>query len=109
MCAIIRYCLNFNFADTFVLSHCDFSSPSIGTIRVSCNISHPIQVNLTCTNNCNDPMVTVNGSSPLTVSGLDPGVMYSVSVTVFNNNEVGLSDQTLTQDITVNEGKTVYI
>ena len=46
----------------------------------------------------------VNGRSPLTVRGLNPGVMYSVNVTVFNYNEVGLSDQTLAQNITVNAG-----
>ena len=53
--------------------------------------------------------MTSNGSSPLTVTGLDPGIMYSVTITIFNDNEVGLSGQTLTQTVTVNSGKTFLI
>ena len=49
-------------------------------------------------------MVTANGKSPLTVRGLDPGTTYSVTISVFNDNEVGLQHQTLTQTITVNSG-----
>ena len=64
------------------------TSPSTGTIRVSCDSSHQILVTLTCTNNCNNPMVTSNGSSPLTVKGLDPGMMYSVIINVFDGNQV---------------------
>ena len=47
-------------------------------------------------------MVTVIGNSPIFVAGLDPGVMYSVTVDVFNNNQVGIPDQTVVQDIEVN-------
>ena len=46
-------------------------------------------------------MVTSNGSSPLTVRGLDPGVMYSVIINVFDGNQVVLSDQMITTNITV--------
>ena len=86
------------------------TSPSAGTIIVSCDSSHQILVTLTCTNNCNNPMVTSNGSSPLTVRGLNPGMMYSVTINVFDRNHVVLSDQTcaVTQTITVmsdNSGK----
>ena len=99
MCCIIL--------DTFVLQNCTVSSPSTGTIRVSCDSSHQILVTLTCTNNCNNPMVTSNGSSPLTVRGLDPGMMYSITINVFDGNEVVLSDQTvkLTICITVMSDK----
>ena len=100
------------FADTFVLSHCNFSSPIIGIIRVSCNISHRILVNLRCIHNCIVPNVTEYGSSPLIVRGLDPGVRYNVIVHVFNDDEVGLNDQMLAKEITVlakvNAG-TVYV
>ena len=84
------------------------TSPSIGTIRVSCDSSHQILVTLTCTNNCNNPMVTSNGSSPLTMRGLDPGMMYSVTINVFDGSQVVFSDQNVTQTITVmsdNSGK----
>ena len=96
------------FADSYILHHCTVTSPSIGTIRVSCDSSHQILVTLTCTNNCNNPMVTSNGNSPLTVRGLDPGMMYSVTINVFDGNQVVLSDQTVTLTITVmsnNSGK----
>ena len=46
-------------------------------------------------------MVTSNGSSPLTVRGLDPGIMYSVTINVFNGNQVVLSDQMVIKTITV--------
>ena len=46
-------------------------------------------------------MVTSNGSSPLTVRGLDPGVMYSVIINVFDGSQVVLSDQMITTNITV--------
>ena len=46
-------------------------------------------------------MVTSNGSSPLTVRGLDPGMMYSVIINVFDGNQVVLSNQTVTKTITV--------
>ena len=53
-------------------------------------------------------MVTSNGSSPLTVRGLDPGMMYSITINVFDGNQVVLSDQNVTLSITVmsdNSGK----
>ena len=99
------YCI-----DTFVLQNCDVTSPSIGIIRVSCNSSHQIIVTLRCTNNCNNPMITSNGNSPLTVIGLDPGIIYTVSINVFDGNQVVLRDQTETRNITVmsdQSGKTL--
>ena len=89
------------FAGTFVLRDCTVTSPSTGTIRVSCDSSHQILVTLTCTNNCNNPMVTSNGSNPLTVRGLDPGIMYSVMINVFDGSQVLLGDQKVTKTITV--------
>ena len=82
------------------------TSPSTGTITVSCDSSHQILATLTCTNNCSNPMVTSNGSSPLTVRGLDPGMMYSVIINVFDGNQVVLSDQKVTKTITVMSDET---
>ena len=88
-------------SDTFILQNCTVTSSSIGTIRVSCDSSHQILVTLTCTNNCNNPMVTSNGSSPLTVRGLDPGMMYSVTINVFDGNQVVLRGQPVTSAVVV--------
>ena len=46
-------------------------------------------------------MVISNGSSPLTMRGLDPGMMYSVTINVFDGNQVVLSNQTVAKSITV--------
>ena len=98
--------------DTFILQNCSATSPSIGTIRVSCDSSHQILVTLTCTNNCSNPMVTSNGSSPLTVKGLDVGVMYNVTINVFNGSQVVLNDKLEVITITVMRnipGKILYM
>ena len=88
--------------DTFILQNCDVTSPSVGTIRVSCDSSHQIQVTIiTYTNNCCNPKMTSNGYSPLNVTGLDPGITYSVTINVFDGNQVVLSDQTIMRNITV--------
>ena len=88
-------------ADTFILQNCVVTSPSIGTIRVSCDSSHQIIVTLTCTNTCNNPMVTSNGSSPLNVTGLDPGIIYTVTIKVFDGTQMIMNDQTEMRNITV--------
>ena len=89
------------FADTCTLQNCIITSPNAGTIRVSCDSSHQILVTVTCTN-CNNPnMVTISGSSPLTVGGLDPGIMYSVMINVFDGNQVVLIARAVTKTITV--------
>ena len=89
------------YADTFTLQNCTVSSPIAGTIRVSCDSSHQILVTVTCTN-CNYPnMVTSSGSSPLTVGGLDPGMMYSVMINVFDGNQVVFRGRVVTKTITV--------
>ena len=88
------------------------TSPSIGTIRVSCDSSHQILVTLTRTNICNNPIMTSNGSSPLTVTGLDPGITYSVIINVFNGNQVVLRDYRVMSNITVmgdQSGKSLYV
>ena len=46
-------------------------------------------------------MMTSNGSSPLTVRGLDPGIMYSVTINVFNGNQVVFRNETVMKTITV--------
>ena len=46
-------------------------------------------------------MVTSNGSSPLTVRGLDPGMMYSVIINVFDGIKVVLSGRVVKKAITV--------
>ena len=46
-------------------------------------------------------MVTSNGSSPLTVRGLDPGMIYSVTINVFDGNRVVLRGRVERKTITV--------
>ena len=46
-------------------------------------------------------MVTSNGSSPLTVRGLDPGMIYSVMINVFDGNQVVLRGRVVRKSITV--------
>ena len=100
------YYLCITFTDTFILRDCTVTSPSIGTIIVSCDSPYQILVTLTCTNNnCNNPMVTIIGSSPLTVRGLDPGMMYSVMINVFDSNQVVFRDHKVTKTITVMSGE----
>ena len=77
------------------------TSPSTGTIRVSCDSPYQILATLTCTDNCNNSVVTIIGSSPLTVRGLDPGMMYSVTINVFDGNQIILRDLMITANITV--------
>ena len=79
------------------------TSPSVGTIRVSCDSSHQIQVNAIkiCRHNCNIPIVTSNGYSPLIVMGLDPGGTYTVIIHVFDDSRVVLSDERITITIRV--------
>ena len=88
------------FTDTFVLQDCTVTSPSTGTITVSCDSPYQILVTLTCTNNCNNAMVTSNGSSPLTVRGLDPGMTYSVTINPLIN-QIILRDIVITVNITI--------
>ena len=45
--------------------------------------------------------MTSNGYSPLTVTGLDPGIMYTVIINVFDGNKVVLTDQIVMRKITV--------
>ena len=56
-------------------------------------------------------MVTSIGSSPLTMRGLDPGMMYSVTINVFINTRIVLEDLMVTVNITVmnNLGKMVQV
>ena len=56
---------------------------------------------MTCTDNCTNGMVASSGSSPVTVTGLDLGVMYSVIINVFDGNQVVLRDQLVIRNITV--------
>ena len=103
-------CTYLIFMDTTVLQNCRMTSSSIGTITVSCDSPYQILVTLTCTDNCNNPMVTIIGSNPLTVRGLDPGMMYSVIINVFDGNQVVFRDLMITANITVmkNLGKLLF-
>ena len=92
-------------ADTFILQNCDVTSPSTGTIRVSCDLSHQIQVTVLCTDKCNNVIVTSNGYNPLTVRGLDPGKRYTVTINVFDGNQVLLNNERVTKTITVRNSK----
>ena len=87
-------------AGTCILQNCEVTSPSVGTIRVSCDSSHQIQVNVICPNNCN-PVVISSGNSPLTVMGLDPGRRYTVIIHVFDGNQVVLTNEKITKTIIV--------
>ena len=85
------------------------TSPNIGIIRISCDSSHQILVTLSYTNNYSNPIVTSSGSSSLTVTGLDPGVLYIVAISLFDGNQVILRDLTVIKIIKVMSGKTTYI
>ena len=87
--------------DTFHYWNCDVISNSTGTIRVSCDVSHEILITLTCMHKCTNPKLITYGNSPLTVGGLDPGMMYSVMINVFDGSHVVLRDQMIVQNITV--------
>ena len=93
--------LCFLFTDTCILQNCEVTSPSVGTIRVSCDLSHQIQVNIICPDNCNNPIVTSSGYSPLTVMGLDPGQRYTVIIHVFDGNQLVLTNERITKTIIV--------
>ena len=49
-------------------------------------------------------MLVTYGNSPLIMNGLDPGIVYNVTIDVFNGNHMVLTDQTFTQEITVMKG-----
>ena len=76
-------------------------SPSIGTIRVSCDSPHQIQVTILCAVECDKFVGTSNGYSPLIVRGLDPGIRYVVTISVYNGNQGVLSNERVTKTITV--------
>ena len=97
-------------ADTFNLQNCNVTSPSVGTIKVSCDSSYQIQVNAICqdlVNNCNNYVVTNNGYSPLTVMGLDPRQRYAVTVHVFDGDQVVSNIEGITKTILVTSSKIV--
>ena len=77
------------------------TSPSVGTIRVSCDSSYQIQVILLCADNCSNFIVTINGYSPLMVRGLDPGKRYTVTIKVFDGYQVVLNNERVTTAIEV--------
>ena len=87
-------------ADTFILHNCDVTLPSIGTIRVSCDSSHQIHITVLCVDECNNFIVTSNGYSPLTVTGLDPGKTYTVTINM-GNQVVLNTNQRVTKTIIV--------
>ena len=100
---IILYtvCILLILIGTILLRRCKVTSPSAGTIKVSCYTYHEILVTLTCKSNCANPKLITYGNSPLTVQGLDRGKTYSVTINVFDGSHVVFSDQTITQNITV--------
>ena len=52
-------------------------------------------------------MVTSSGSSPVIIMGLDPGIMYTVKINLFDGDQVVISNITVTDTIIVsnNTGK----
>ena len=105
----------FDFADTYVIKQCNVTSPSYGTVRISCDVPREVLATLTCNiydDNCNNPKVRAIGNGPFIVRGLDPGVMYYVTITFdtfYYRDEVGLTDQTVTATITVNSDGELFI
>ena len=91
----------FLLTDTFILQNCDVTSLNIGTIIVSCDSSHQIQVIALCADECNNTIVISNGYSPLTVRGLDPVERYIVTINVFDGNQVVFRDERVAKTITV--------
>ena len=90
------------FTDTFIIQNCEVTSPSVGTIRVSCDLSHQIQVSIVCVDNkCDKFAGGSNGYSPLTETGFDPGKVYTVFINVIDGNQVVSNDERITQTITV--------
>ena len=90
----------FNCIGTFILQNCSVTSPSNGIIRVSCDSPHQILISA-CTDNCYNVKMTSSGYSPLIIRGLDPGIMYSVTINVFDGNQVVVKDETVTKTVTV--------
>ena len=89
------------YTDTLILQNCEVTSPSVGTIRVSCDSSHQIQVSIVCVLRCDKVAGGSNGYSPLTETGFDPGKVYIVFINLFDGNQVMLNDERITQTITV--------
>ena len=54
-----------------------------------------------------NPVVIRNGNSPITEENLDTGVTYFVLINVFDGNKVVLSDQIVTQNITLTSAGTI--
>ena len=89
------------FTDTTVLQNCRITSSSVGTITISCDSPYQILVTLTCAKDCNDPIVTSIGNSSFTVRGLDPGMIYSVTINVFDGNQVVFRELMIATHVTV--------
>ena len=79
------------------------TSPSVGTIRISCDSSHQIIVSIVCVAQCDKFGGGSNGYSPLTETGFDPGKVYTVFINLFDGklNQVMLNDERITQTVTV--------
>ena len=77
------------------------TSPSVGTIRVSCDSSHQIAVAIVCAAQCDKFSATSNGYSPFTETGFDPGKVYTVYIDLFDGNRVVSNDERITTTITV--------
>ena len=88
-------------AGTFILQNCNVTSPSVGTIRVSCDFSHRIQIIAACVKGCSNSIVNGNGHSPLTLMGLDPGKVYVVTIHLLDGNELVLYNKGTTKSIRV--------
>ena len=87
--------------DTFILQNCEVTSPSVGTIRVSCDSSHQIQVSMVCAARCDKFSVRSNGYSPLTETGFDPGKVYTVFIDLIDDSRVVSNDERITTTIRV--------
>ena len=88
--------------DTFILKNCEVTSPSVGTIRVSCDSSHQIQISTVCASQCDKfGGGSSNGYSPLTETGFDPGKVYTVYIDLFDGNQVMSNNERITRTVTV--------
>ena len=51
-------------------------------------------------------MMNNNGSSPVIIMGLDPGIMYTVKINLYDGDQVVMSNITVTDTITVSNNNT---
>ena len=86
-----------------VLQRCTITSPSLNTIRVSCELLETYErIRVTISSNCctcSQPITMVD-DNPITVPNLTTGV-YTVEVTAVNSNDMSIEDNKIVKMITL--------